>query len=281
MTLKQTSMMRTIFNHKQYKKLGAIAVIFTMSFLVIACDSIANNGEERIRLRVGLDPTFPPFAIRDENNRVVGFELDLLQAIAERGEIDLDIKDEYRFDRLIPALERGEIDAIMSGMTIAPEQARKVAFSRPYFQTGLAIVLRDEEQQIKSLGDLKNKTIAVQIGTKGARKAEDIAGAKISQFSSVALALHELKNGNIDAVIHNLPEVLYAIKIGNLDGLRIVENLLTTEYYGIALSKDSQQIERVNDVIEELITDRTYEDIYGQWYGSEPPSLPEIAPILE
>lgn len=281
MKLKYKNITGKFFNNKRFKELGRIALSFTVCFLAIACDSITNNAEEKILLIVGLDPTFPPFEMREEKDRIVGFDLDMLRAIAEQGEIEISVNDKLAFNDLIPALERGEIDAIMSGMTITSKRATKVAFSRPYFQTGLAITVRDEDRRIKSINDLKNKTIAVQIGTKGAKKVENISGAKISQFSSIALALHELKNGNIDAVIHDLSAILYAIKIGNLDGLRIVENLLTTKYYGIALPKNSKHIDRINDALEELIADRTYENLYSQWFNSEPLPLPEIAPILE
>ncbi|MBP0020596.1 MAG: basic amino acid ABC transporter substrate-binding protein [Cyanobacteria bacterium SBLK] len=281
MKLQYQSIKRKIFNKKRFKKLGWIALIVTVCFLNVACDSITNNSEEKILLTVGIDPTFPPFEMREENNRIVGFDLDILRAIAEQEEIEITIDDRLAFNQLINALEQGEIDAIMSGMTITSKRAEKVEFSRPYFQTGLAITVRDEERKIQSTNDLKNKTIAVQIGTKGARKAENISGAKISQFSSIALALHELKNGNIDAVIHDFPAILYAIKIGNLDGLRIIEKLLTTEYYGIALPKDSEHIDRINDALEALIADRTYDDLYSQWFNSEPRPLPEIAPTLE
>ena len=252
---------------------------FWIGLSAIACSSL--NREDKIRLTVGIEPTFPPFAMRDDRDRLVGFDVDLVKAIAEQSEIEISLNENFAFNDLIPALERGEIDAIASGILVTSKRAEKVAFSRPYFQSGLAIAIQAEDERIDSINDLKDKTIAVQIGTKGARKAEKIAGAKVSKFSSITLALQALKNGNIDAVIHDLPAILYAIKIGNFDGLRIAGDLLTTQHYSIALPKDSPHIEAIDDALEASIADRTYEDIYRRWFNSEPPSLPEIAPVLE
>jgi arginine/lysine/histidine/glutamine transport system substrate-binding/permease protein len=265
---------------KGQRRLGNIVLSFIVCLLAIACSSLANN-QERIELNIGTAPTFPPFAMRENRDRVVGFEIDLIQAIAERAEIEIFLDKDFSFPELIPALEEEKIDGVISGMTMTPQRAETVAFSRPYFQSGLAIAIRDEDERINNENNLKNKIIAVQIGTKGARKSEKIQGAKVIKFSSISLALHELKDGNIDAVIHDIPAILHTIKIGNLDGLRIVGGLLTTEYYGIALPKNSPYIDPINDALEELIADRTYENLYRQWFNSEPPPLPETAPALE
>ncbi|MGK7925623.1 MAG: basic amino acid ABC transporter substrate-binding protein [Spirulina sp.] len=252
---------------------------FCVCLFVISCSAISERTAGKVMFNVGVDPTFPPFAMQEDNGQRTGFDIDLMEAIAERGELQLSWQN-ISFNQLISALENEEIDAIVSSMIITPERAERVAFSRPYFQAGLAIAIRDEDERIKGFKDLKNKTIAVQIGTAGAKKAEEISGAKVSKFSSVSLALHELKDGNIDAVINDYPLILHSIKIGNLDGLKIVE-VLTEEYYGIALSRESEYIERINDVLEELTSDRTYENLYRKWFNSEPPSLPDIAPVLE
>lgn len=266
--------------HKRLKGLRSILFVFCVCFLAIACSAISNNIDRKPVLSIGVDPSFPPFAMQENKNRVIGFDIDLMQAIADRGDIKIEWKN-IAFDQLISALENRQIQAIMSSMKITPKRSEIVAFSRPYFHSGLAIAIRDEDKSIKGLRDLKNKVIAVQIGTEGAREAEKILGAKVSHFSSIALALYRLKNGNVDVVLNDIALTLHSIRIGNLDGLKVIDELLTQEYYGIALPKNSEYIETINDILEELIVDQTYDNIYRQWFNSEPPTLPKVAAVLE
>jgi arginine/lysine/histidine/glutamine transport system substrate-binding/permease protein len=97
-------------------------------------------------------------------------------------------------------------------MTITAERAKTISFSRPYFRSGLAIATRTENQNISNLDSLKNKNIAVQIGTTGAKQASSIPGAEIRSFDDAPTALQELINGNVDAALHDQPVILYAIK---------------------------------------------------------------------
>ncbi|WP_204106037.1 MULTISPECIES: basic amino acid ABC transporter substrate-binding protein [Spirulina sp. CCY15215] len=258
----------------------SILFIFCVCFLAISCSAISDNIDKKVVLSIGVDPAFPPFAMQENENRVIGFEIELMQVIADKNDMKVEWKN-IPFNQLISTLKKGQIQAIMSSMKITPNRSEIVAFSRPYFHSGLAITIRDGDKKIKGLQDLKNKTIAVQIGTEGAREAEKILGAKVSKFSSIAIALYQLKNGNIDAVLNDVALTLHAIKIGNLDGLKVIDELLTQEYYGIALPKDSEYLEPINDILEELIIDQTYENLYRQWFNSEPLTLPKIAANLE
>jgi len=89
--------------------------------------------------------------------------------------------------------------------------------------------------------------------------------------------LQELANGNVDAVINDAPVTLDAIASGNIDGLKVVGELLTTEYYGIALPKGSENVALINDALMTMMEDGTYAEIYQKWFGEEPAELPESA----
>jgi polar amino acid transport system substrate-binding protein len=97
------------------------------------------------------------------------------------------------FDALIPALDAGNIDVAIAGMTITDARAQKVNFSKPYYKSGLAVVV-SKDSNIKGVEDLKGKKIAVQLGTTGAMRAEKIEGAKVTSFDTNNLACLELKN---------------------------------------------------------------------------------------
>jgi arginine/lysine/histidine/glutamine transport system substrate-binding/permease protein len=166
-------------------------------------------------------------------------------------------------------------------MTITAERAQAISFSRPYFRAGLAIAVREDNRTIKNFEDLKGKRIAVQIGTTGALEATKIPGATVSQFDSAALALQELINGRVEAVVNDKPVTLYAIKQAGLRGVKVVGELLTEEFYGIALPKNSPYLQLINDALGRVIESGQYDAIFRQWFGEKPPELPLVAPALK
>ncbi len=229
---------------------------------------------------VGTEPTFPPFEMKDDvSGDLIGFDVDLMNAIGEAAGREIEFVS-LPFDGLIPALQSNTIDAAISGMTITAERAQTIDFSRPYFEAGLAIAVREDNDEIESFEDLQGKGIAVQIGTTGAEQANSVEGASVSTFDSAPLALQELVNGRVDAVVNDLPATLFAINEANLQGVKIVGELVTQEYYGIAIPKNSEVFGEVNAAIDQLIQDGTYAQIYRKWFVSDPPILPQVAPAL-
>lgn len=226
---------------------------------------------------VGTEPAFPPFESQSDSGELVGFDIDLMNAIGEQAGVDIQFES-LPFDGLIPALQAGTIEAAISGMTITEERAETVDFSRPYFRAGLAIAVAEDDTETTSIESLAGKRIAVQIGTTGADKAAEVEGAKISTFDSAPLALQELSNGNADAVINDAPATLDAIATGNIGGVKVVGELLTEEFYGIPLPKDSPNVDILNEALAELLENGTYDTIYEKWFGTAPVgTLPESA----
>ncbi len=226
---------------------------------------------------VGTEPAFPPFESQSDSGELVGFDIELIQAIGEQAGVDVEFES-LPFDGLIPALQAGTIEAAISGMTITKERSETVDFSRPYFRAGLAIAVDSEDSETTSLENLEGKTIAVQIGTTGAEMAGSIKDAKVTTFDSAPLALQELANGNADAVINDAPATLDAIATGNIPDIKVVGELLTEEFYGIAMPKDSPNREILNAALNELLENGTYDTIYEKWFGTAPVgTLPETA----
>ena len=157
---------------------------------------------------VATEPTFPPFEMSDEKTgTLTGFDIDLIKAIGQEASLNIQIES-LPFDGIIPALQSGTIQAAISGITITAERAKSIAFSSPYFQAGLAIAVQENNTTIRTVKDLAGKRIAVQIGTTGAMEAAKIPGAEITSFDSAAIALQELVNGKVDAVVNDGPVTL-------------------------------------------------------------------------
>ena len=227
-------------------------------------------------LTVGIEPAFPPFEFLAENGELQGFDVDLMKTVGERMGVDVKFES-LPFDGLIAALQAESIDAAISGMTNTEERSQVVDFSRPYIEAGLAIAVQSSNTDIQGLQDLERKKIGVKIGTTGAEQAAEIPGAEISTFQAIELALKELANGSVDAVINDAPVTLDEIAKENISGVKVVGDLITQEYYGIAVPKGSSNLELINQALDEMMADGTYAEIYQRWFGTAPPPLPEKA----
>lgn len=255
--------------------LGFLSLVCVVTFA--ACGGTTPTADSgSTTLRVATEPAFPPFEFQGPDGTTQGFSYDLMNAIAEAEGFTVQFES-LPFDGIIPALQAGTVDAAISSITITPERAQTVSFSRPYFKAGLAIAVREENTDITSFESLQGKRIAVQIGTTGANKAQEVQGAQVRTFDSAPLALQELANNNVDAVINDAPVTLYAIQSGNISGIKVVGQLLTEEFYGIALPKDSPNLEKINSGLETVLNNGKYAEIYRKWFGGEPPTLPESA----
>lgn len=269
---------------KYYKRLSwwkqvAIALVCVLG-VMLAHNLPSWSQEAPIILKVATEPTFPPFEMQaEQGGEIVGFDIDLFNAIGKEGGFKIQVQS-LPFDGLIPALQSKQIDAAISGMSITAERALTVDFSRPYFRSGIAIAIKEQNENIKGFEDLKGKRIAVQIGTTSAKEAAKIPDAKISTFDNTILSLQELANGNVDAVMNDEPVILFAVRKSNLQGLKVVGNKLTEEYYGIAFPKGSPNVEKVNKGLGLIIANGTYKEIYQKWFAGVPPELPEVAPAL-
>ncbi len=250
--------------------------------LVIACNSshptLTKNTTPDIKiLKVATDPTFIPFEFQAPNGNLEGFDIDLMNAIAKVSGFAVKFET-LSFDGMISTLIANRVDAAINGITITKERLKTISFSRPYLKAGLAIAVKENTQNIQGLNSLKDQKIAVQIGTPGADFAKTIPNAKISTFNSGTEFFQELTNGNVDAVLCDAFATLYAIKTGSLRGIKVVGELLTEEYYGIATPQNSPNLNIINKGIATLLANGTYNKIYQKWFQSQPPQLPESLP---
>ncbi len=267
--------MLTLSRSRLLRRMAPALCSLLLVMTVAACSSSGGGGTDSGILKVGSDAAYPPFESQVADG-FEGFDIDLFTAAGEAGGFEVEFQN-MGFDALIPALQSGTIDAAISAMTITQERAQNVDFSRPYFKAGLAIAVQAEDESIKSFDDLKGKKIAVQIGTTGADKAAEVEGAEVVTFETAPLALQELSNKNADAVINDGPVTLDAIATGNVKGIKVVGELLTEEFYGIAMPKGSENVEKVNAGLNSVIESGKYAEIYQKWFGADAPSLPETA----
>src|ERR1044071_453566 len=165
--------------------------------------SIAQTAIERVRqsgeLRVGTDATYPPFETV-EGDEYSGFDIDLVNAIAREMGVQARFINSG-FDGIFPALQNGTFDAVMSSVTITPERSASMLFSDPYYDSGQLIAVNENTQGISSPDDLKGKRVGVQINTTAQYELEKKEGVQVEKYNSIDLALLDLRNRRIDAVV--------------------------------------------------------------------------------
>lgn len=250
-----------------------IVGVLLLSLGLAGCgQKTADTGKAKV-LKIGAEMTFPPFEFQDEGNKeYVGFDMDLAKAVAKQMGYEVEIQN-IGFDGLIPAMEAGNIDMIVSGMSITEERSKKVAFSKPYYKSGLSIVVKSDNNTITSFKDLEGKKIAVQIGTTGAEEAKKIKDAKVREYNSNSEAYMELKAGGVDAVVNDLPVNEYYLATSGDKNAKIVGDIVNAEEYGMAVTKkNTELIEKVNKALDELKKNGEYEKIYVKWFAKKPQS---------
>lgn len=253
------------------KKIATLlVVVLVLTLGLIGCGKQTNTSTAKV-LKVGAETTFPPFEFQDETSKdYVGFDIDLAKAIGKQIGYEVQIQN-IGFDGLIPALDAGNIDMIASAMSITDERAKKVNFSKPYYKSGLSIVVNSSNNSINSFKDLEGKRIAVQIGTTSAEEARKIKNAQVREFNSNSEAYMELKNNGVDAVVNDLPvNAYYLTKTGAKDA-KLVGEVANSEDYGLATAKKNTELnEKINKALDELKKNGEYDKIYLKWFGKKP-----------
>lgn len=252
------------------KKIFLLAVSLMLVLSSVAgCGSSEEKASTGKVLRIGTEATFAPFEFEGDDG-YTGFDMDIIRAVAEKMGRKAEIVN-LGFDGLIPALNAGNIDVAIAGMTITPEREKQVNFSLPYYKSGLKVMVRKDEKNIKSIEDLVGKKIAVQIGTTGAMAAENVKDAKVTSFNANTEAALELKNGGVDAVIQDLPVASYFLKNGGGDAYaKLVGETLSAENYGVAVKKGNDELTKeIGVAMNELVKSGEYKRIYVKWFGEE------------
>lgn len=226
-----------------------------------------SNGNTTETMVVGTDTSFPPFEYVDPNTgKYTGFDIELMYAIAEASGFKVDLKP-MEFKAIIPGLQTGTLDVGIAGMTITDERKKEVLFSDPYFQAGLVIAVRPQEDKIHNKDDLKGKTIAVKLGTTSEKMARQIEGATVKTFDNGNDVYLEVINGGADALIEDLPVIKHFI-VKSPNKLVVVSEPMTGDNYGIAVTKSKAQfLEKINEGLKKVKANGKYDELYKKYFG--------------
>ena len=229
-------------------------------------EATTNTGDQPYA--VGIDTSYAPFEFQ-QGGEYQGIDIELMNAIAELQGFEIEFNP-MNFDDIIPALETGDLDIAIAGMSITEERQEVVDFSDPYYDAGLALAVTTDSTEINSLEDLEGKVVGVKNGTTGSKFLHDNRdeyGYRISSFDESPTMFAEMENGYLDAIVEDYPVVAYAMSTKDLD-IKIAEERLTTEQYGIAVLKgeNDELLEQINAGLQELRDNGEYDEILNKYY---------------
>ncbi len=205
-----------------------------------------------------------PLAFVDprDPSKLLGFEADIAEAIAR----ELGVRSQVvqtDWDSLVPGLERGNYDMAMNGLEITPERGKRVLLSRPYYAYTLQLVVRKDEERIRSIADLKGRTVGTMAGTSADTMLRKMGTVEIRAYSQT-WPFDDVALGRLDAAFLDTPITAYYAKPD--PRLKYAGPPEGEGFYGIAFRKDDQELKKVVDsVIDRLLRTGELKRIYDKW----------------
>ena len=232
--------------------------------------STLNQVVKRNKLVVGTEVGFRPFEYADTEGKPVGFDMDLVTLAARELGVELEIKD-MEFSGLIPALQGGKIDMIISGMTRTLTRAKTVTFSQPYFETGLcALVSNKKAPDVTEVGQLDDprRILAVKLGTTGDLVTSKLfPKARVNRFKEETACVLEVVAGRADAFIYDEISIKMHQK-QNAETTHAISKPFTYEPYAIAIrSGDFDFLNWLNLFLETIKADGRYRELYRKYFS--------------
>lgn len=243
-------------------------VLWTAAFMLGVAGCSQSESDTVI---VATDNGFVPFEFIDEKSgELVGFDIDLIKAIADQAGLDLRIQT-MEFDGLVAGIQSGRYDIGIAGITITEERREHIDFSEPYYDAGLILAVRADDDRITSAADLGGRRVGTRSGTTSESYLKEHHNeAGIVSFPGIIEAYMDLAAGRVDAVLYDVPNVRYYVSSDEVTDLKTVGEVLQGEQYGIAFPKGSELRDRVNEALRTLKANGIYDRIYARWFGETP-----------
>lgn len=239
-------------------------------FMLMCLMSVSTVFAAEKPLIVAHDTNFKPFEFKDQKGHYTGFDIDLWDAIAKKAGLAYTFQP-MDFNGIVPGLQTGQLDVGIAGMTITPERSKVIAFSTPYYDSGLQLIVRSDDKAITGINDLAGKVIATKLGTSSEAFAKAFGKAKeVKLYPNNDAMFMELLTGGADAVLFDLPVVQEFSTTAGKGKVKLAGPIYEGQAYGIGFPQKSAYIEKVNKALAELKADGTYDKLYTKWLGEAP-----------
>ena len=244
---------------KVTKKVTLMLAAVLAAATLTACGGGSAKGNA---ITFGTNPEFPPFEFVTSNGVIGefdGIDMAIAKQIGEDNGMEVKMES-MEFDSLLVALQNGQIDAVIAGMTATDERRETVDFSTPYY-TATQVMIVKEDSDITSAADMADKKICVIQGYTGEVCVQDM-GYTYEAFKKGTEAVMELVNGKCDVVV--LDSATAQKYVGDNEGIKIVEDAsaFESEEYAIAVQKgNTELLNKINASIERMLADGTINDL--------------------
>jgi polar amino acid transport system substrate-binding protein len=254
------------------KRLVTMILVFAAVFAIMAgcSNSKSTPAQDKKTLVIGVDDTFAPMGFRDKNNNLVGFDIDYAKAAAKKmgttvkfQPIDWSTKE--------AELSSGRIDLIWNGYTITDDRKKKVLFTKPYLKNSQVIVTR-ADSNISKLDDITGKVVGLQSQSSAADalNSNPIKSKikTVTEYKTNDLALTDLKNGRLDAVVIDEVVINYYMAIQK-NSYKVLGDSLAPEEYGVGVKKGNETLlNKLQKALDEMNQDGSAAKISEKWFGA-------------
>lgn len=222
---------------------------------------------------VGTDAAYAPFESQNEKGEIVGFDIDVVKAIAKEAGIEVKFIN-TPWEGIFNALVQGDRDLVVSSVTINDERKQTMDFSQPYFDAQQLIAVK-ADSKVTRFDQLKKLKVGVQTGTTGDETVTKLLGknsTNIKRFESTPMALQELQAGGVDAVVADNGVVVHHVANNPASAFKTVsDTAFAPEQYGIAVKKgNAELLGKLNQGLAAIKANGTYDKIYTQYFGAPP-----------
>ena len=252
---------------KKFFKVLTMALCLSLVVLSFAACGGNNEATDVAKLNIGTNAEFPPFEFVDSELGVIGefagIDMEIINEIAKSIDSEAVINN-MDFDSLLIALENGQVDAVIAGMTVTPERAEQVDFSETYY-TAAQVMIVPDDSAIASSADMADKKIGVIEGYTGQTCVEEL-GFAYDSFKKGPDAILDLVNGKLDVVV--IDSITAEKYVADNEGLKIVEDnaAFGAEEYAIAVKKgNTELLDSINAKIKEMKDSGAIDEISAKY----------------
>lgn len=250
----------------------SLAIIMTLGIILTGCgkkqqtkDTFTEIKDKGI-ITIGLSDRYPPFEYRNEKNELMGFDIDLANAIGEKINTKVEIVN-IPFKGIVQGLKSNKFDAILSGFSITEKRKEEVLFSDSYLNGGQYVLVNSNNTSINTIDDLKSQTLGVAMATTSAEAAKKIKDVKeVKEYDTTAEALMDLENDRINAVVIDKPVCDYYIQ-KKKDSYKKIDATIQEEPMGLAFRKEDKSLKsEIDKALKSLKEEGKLSELSQKWF---------------
>jgi polar amino acid transport system substrate-binding protein len=249
--------------------LALAMVLCGFTGLAQAADGSWDAVKKEGKLVIGLDDSFPPMGFKQDDGKLVGFDIDAAEELGKRLGIKI-VWQPTAWDGVILSLDSKKFDCIWNGMTITKERAEKVLFTNPYIMDGQIAVVK-ADSKAKGFDDMAGKVVGVQKGSSAVEAVKKLpkAPAEVKEYDANPKAFLDLDSGRLAAVVIDNVSGRYFVAT-NPGKYKVLPGFITKEPFGIAFRKaDADLKNMVQKTIDQMVADGTMGKISKKWFGED------------